>query len=81
MNEEIPLSPVTGWETGVIPAYSAAILTLHYLVSPMESLGQAHSSPRFALTVPQLRELAQKMNWLADKLESSPATADGLPAH
>ncbi|WP_395706825.1 bssS family protein [Casimicrobium huifangae] len=73
--EEVPLSPVAGWQTGVISSYGIGILTLHYLVSPMETLAQAHSSPTFALTPPQLRELGQKMIELAGMLES-PQTPD-----
>lgn len=79
MTEEIPLSPVTGWTSSTITAYGCAFIEFNYLVSPMESLAQAHSSPRFVLMPAQLRELAQRMVWLADQLETGPIPGTGLP--
>jgi biofilm regulator BssS len=80
-NNDVPLSPVTGWQTGTIEAHGIGILTLYYLVSPMESTEQAHASPTFALTPPQLRELGQKMIELSQRLESTPPTSAGSPMH
>jgi biofilm regulator BssS len=78
---DIPLAPVTGWELGPVAAYGIGILTLQYLVSPMESPEQAHASPTFALTSPQLRELGQKLIELSQKLETTPQTSSGSPTH
>lgn len=73
--EDVPLSPVAGWQTGIVSSYGVGILTLKYLVSPMESLAQAHSSPTFALMPAQLLELGQKLIELAGRLEN-PASPD-----
>lgn len=81
MTDERTISPMTGWETGTVGAYGIGLLTIQYLVSPMESLAQAHSTPTFGLTIPQLRELGQKMLELARTLETTPQTASGSPQH
>lgn len=81
MNDDIVLSPVMGWESATIPAYNAGFFMFHYLVSPMERPEQAHSSPRFALTEAQLRELGQRMLALADALASAPQSSGGAPTN
>jgi len=81
METEIALAPVAGWQTGTVEAYGVGILTLRYLVSPMESLEQAHASPTFALTRSQLRELGQKLIELSQRLENAGETSDGSPTH
>ncbi|GEM_PF-1774289 len=75
------LAPVLGWTSSTVTAYGAAFFTLEYLVSPMESAAQAHKSPNFVLTKDQLRELGQRMLFLADELERSPPTSAGSPQH
>lgn len=75
------LAPVLGWTSSTVTAYGAAFFTLEYLVSPMESPAQSHTSPNFALTAPQLRELGQRMLFLADQLERNPQTSAGSPQH
>lgn len=79
--QDEPLAPVAGWTSGTVAAYGIGFLTLRYLVSPTESLEQAHTSPNFALTAPQLRELGQRMLFLADQLEKTPQTSAGSPQH
>ncbi|WP_312368095.1 hypothetical protein [Stenotrophomonas sp.] len=79
--QDEPLAPVAGWKTGTVPAYGIGFVTLRYLVSPTETLEQAHSSPNYAMTVPQLRELGQRMLFLADQLEKTPQTSAGSPQH
>lgn len=81
MENEIAIAPIAGWETGTVEAYGIGIVTLQYLVSPMESPEQAHASPTFALTPPQLRELGQKLIELAQHLERSAQTSSGSPTH
>ncbi len=76
--QDEPLAPVAGWKTGTVPAYGIGFVTLRYLVSPTETQEQAHSSPK---TVPQLRELGQRMLFLADQLEKTPQTSAGSPQH
>lgn len=75
------LAPVVGWTSSTVTAYGIGFFTLQYLVSPMESAQQAHTSPSFALTVPQLRELGQRMLYLAEQLETNPETSAGSPQH
>ncbi len=75
------LAPVVGWTSSTITAYGAAFFTLEYLVSPMESAEQAHKSPNFLLSTVQLRELGQRMLFLADELERNPPTSAGSPQH
>lgn len=81
MEEEIPLNPITGWDTGIVSAYGIAFIKFHYLVSPMESVAQAHPSPTYAMTPVQLRDLGQKLNWLADQLDATPPTSAGSQQH
>ncbi|SDW94068.1 hypothetical protein [Lysobacter enzymogenes] len=70
MTDEIPLSPVAGWDLSSIPAMGAVMLTLHYLVSLMETPGQAHRSPNYVFHTAQLRELGEAMIRAADKAEA-----------
>ncbi|MFS8372393.1 hypothetical protein JH314_08185 [Xanthomonas campestris] len=79
--EEIPVSPISGWDISAVKAYGAGLVTFKYLVSPMESVAQAHTSPTYALMPPQLRELARALTVLAEELESSPTTSEGSPQH
>jgi hypothetical protein len=79
--EDLPLAPVAGWDSGVVTQYGIGFFTLKYLVSPTETVAQAHSSPRYALTSAQLRELGQRMLSLAEHLESNPPTSAGSPQH
>lgn len=80
-NNDLPIAPITGWQTGTVEAYGIGILTLQYLVSPSESLEQSHASPTFALTPPQLRELGEKLIELSDRLARTPQTSAGSPTH
>lgn len=79
--EDLPLAPVAGWDSGVVTQYGIGFFTLKYLVSPTEKVAQAHDSPRFALTSVQLRELGQRMLTLAEHLERNPPTSAGSPQH
>lgn len=79
--EDIPVSPISGWDISAVQAYGAGLVTFKYLVSSMESVAQAHTSPTYALMPPQLRDLAKALTVLADQLESSPPTSAGSPQH
>ncbi|MDX3932665.1 MAG: hypothetical protein QHC77_12095 [Stenotrophomonas sp.] len=79
--EEMTLAPVAGWDSGVSTQLGIGFFTLKYLVSPTERVAQAHSSPRYALTAIQLRDLAQRMLTLAEHLENNPPTSAGSPQH
>jgi hypothetical protein len=78
---DIAISPVAGWDLRQVRAYGIALLTLKYLVSPIESPDQAHSSQNFGLIPAQLRELAQTMLKAADSLESAPPTGAAGPTN
>lgn len=79
--EQKPLAPVAGWDSGVVTQYGIGFFTLKYLVSPTEKVAQAHSSPNYALNSVQLRELGQRMLTLAEHLERNPPTSAGSPQH
>lgn len=79
--EEQPLAPVAGWDSGVVTQYGIGFFKMKYLVSPTEKVADAHSSPNYALTAVQLRELGQRMLFLADALEKTPQTSAGSPQH
>jgi hypothetical protein len=81
MAEEFPLAPVAGYTSAPVSPLGLAFIRFAYLVSPMESPEQAHDSPNFALTAPQLRELGQRMLSLAEHLECSGAEGSELPKH
>lgn len=80
-NGDFVLAPTAGWETRLIQAYGAAAITIRYLVSPMQPPEQAHSSPNFLLTAPQLRALATSLLEAAQRIESGGAEGSGLPKH
>lgn len=78
--EEIPLAPCAGWETGIVAAYGIGIMRIRYVVSPMErGDSDFHMSPTYALTSDQLRELGQKMLSLAEALEQPTAPDPSVP--
>lgn len=81
MTDEIPLAPVAGWELKTVPSLGAVVLTLQYLVSPMESPMQAHNSKNFAFHTAQLRELAAALIRAADKAESAGMSAPPGPTN
>lgn len=79
---QINLSPVSGWETHQIPVYEVVTLTFQYLVSPMEPATKSHTSPRFAMSPAQLRELATALERAAAQVEAaSAALRTGRPSH
>lgn len=75
------LAPVIGWSSSTVTAYGVGFFNFEYVVSPTETAAQAHKSPNFALTPEQLRELGQRMLFLADILEKTPETSAGSPQH
>ncbi|WP_075575003.1 hypothetical protein [Lysobacter antibioticus] len=81
MTDDLPLRPVSGWDLRTIPAYGAVALTLHYLVSPMETAAQSHRSPNFVFQTAQLRELGQAMIQAADRAETAGMSAPAGPTN
>lgn len=81
--EEARLAPIARWTIDLARGAggSAVVLTLRYLVSPMETLEQAHASPHFALTAELARTLAAELTAAAAKLESLPPRTAGGPQH
>lgn len=79
-NEEIPLSPVAGWQIAPISAHQAVMLRLDYLTHAMQPKEQAHQTPYLALNAAQALELSEALRKHAVlAMQGTPGA--GLPKH
>ncbi|ECJ2444980.1 bssS family protein [Salmonella enterica subsp. enterica serovar Hermannswerder] len=53
--DDIPVFPVSGWQAGPLPGYSALALKFQFLSSPMQPMETAQETQFFALT-PEMTE-------------------------
>jgi hypothetical protein len=63
--EETHICPVIGWNIGTLPDQLGMIEFL-YVTRPMQDIDKSSSTPKMAMTAPQLRELSAKLLELAD---------------
>ncbi len=80
MKEEIPLSPVSGWQTGPIAAYEAVMLRFDYLTHVTQRPDEAQQTPHLVLTAAQALELSEALKKHAQfAMQGTPGA--GLPKH
>lgn len=78
--DEIPLSPVSGWTSGPIPAYQAVMLRLDYLTHVTQRPDQAQQTPNLVLNAAQALELSEVLRKHAESaMRGTPGA--GMPRH
>lgn len=60
-NEEIPLSPIAGWNVAPISAYEAVMLRLDYLTHATQHPDEAQQTPQLVMTAAQALELSEAL--------------------
>jgi biofilm regulator BssS len=79
-NEEIPLSPIAGWNVAPISAYEAVMLRLDYLTHATQRPEEAQQTPQLVMTAAQALELSETLRkHAALAIQGTPGA--GLPKH
>lgn len=78
--EEIPLSPVAGWDIAPISAYAAVMLRLDYLTHATQRPDEAHQTPQLVMNAAQALELSEALKKHA-ALAMQGIPGAGLPRH